>query len=487
MGTCICATVTGRTTAELRTRRDEVSGADMVELRLDGVRDLDVDAALAGRRLPVVATCRPPWQGGAFEGPEDVRVRVLERAWDLGAEFVDVEDGAAEALVARSGGRRIVRSFHDFTGVPADADARLDRLLSSGAEVVKLAFTATRLADVVTARRLAGRAAGRGVVLAMGGAGLPSRLLAARVGSRWTYAGDGVAPGQLPLARLRDEFRLGEVEASTPVYGVLGRPIDHSLSPPMHNAAFAAAGVDAIYVPLAAASFDDFAEFARAFDVQGVSVTAPFKREAFLGLASPDPRDRRLGAVNTLRKAAGGWEGRNTDVEGFLAPLSGRPLRGRRAAVLGAGGASRAVALALAGAGAEVTVHARQPERADEVAALVGGRSGTWPPPAATWDLLVNATPVGTTPRDDEAPIALDGDLTGRLVYDLVYNPAETALLRRAAALGAEGLGGLPMLVAQAAGQFEWWTGRTAPVGRMREAASARLAGVQAREIETRS
>ncbi|MGE0813914.1 MAG: type I 3-dehydroquinate dehydratase [Vicinamibacterales bacterium] len=487
MGTCICATVTGRTTAELRARRDEVSGADLVELRLDGIQDLDVDAALAGRRLPVVATCRPPWQGGVFDGAEETRVRVLERAWDLGAEFVDVEDGAAEALVARSGGRRIVRSFHDFTGVPADADARLDRLLASGADVVKLAFTATRLADVVTARRLASRASGRGVVLAMGAAGLPSRLLAARVGSRWTYAGDGVAPGQLPLARLRDEFRLRAVDASTPVYGVLGRPIAHSLSPAMHNAAFAAAGVDGVYVPLAAASFDDFEAFARAFDLRGASVTAPFKRDAFAAVAAPEPRDRRLGAVNTLRASDAGWEGRNTDVDGFLAPLSGRALHGRRAAILGAGGASRAVALALVEAGAEVTVYARQGARADEVASLVGGRSGPWPPASAAWDLLVNATPVGTTPHDDEAPIALDGDLTGRLVYDLVYNPAETALLRRAAALGAEGLGGLPMLVAQAAAQFEWWTGRPAPAGRMREAASARLAGVPAREIETRS
>jgi 3-dehydroquinate dehydratase/shikimate dehydrogenase len=475
MSTRICATVTATSMAELRRRRDAVAGADLVELRLDGVADLDVDGALEGRRLPVVVTCRPVWQGGSFDGAEDTRVAVLERAWILGADFVDVEDGAAEALMARSGGRRIVRSWHDFDGVPADADARLRRLLASGAEVVKLAVTARALSDVVAVQRLAAQADGRGVLLAMGDAGLPSRLLAARLGSRWTYAGEGVAPGQLPLSRVRDEFRLQHVSADTPIYGVLGRPIGHSLSPALHNAAFAATGLDAIYVPLAAESFADFERFAAAFDVRGVSVTAPFKRDAFSALAAPDAAARALGAVNTLRRGAAGWDGRNTDVEGFLAPLAGRALEGRRVSVLGAGGAARAVTCALAGTGALVSVHARRPDRARDVAGVTRAQVAAWPAGRDEWDVLVNTTPVGTAPHTDEVPVALDGDLRGCLVYDLVYNPPESALLRRARALGADVIGGLPMLVAQAAAQFEWWTGRTPPVAAMQEAARARL------------
>ncbi len=474
--TRLCATVTATSMADLRRRRDLVAGADMVELRLDGVTDVDVAGALADRRLPVIVTCRPRWQGGMFDGDETTRLAILERAWELGAEFVDVEDGAAEAFVARVHGRRIVRSYHDFEGMPADAEARLRRLAQSGAEIVKLAVTAHRLADVVTLKHLAAQVAGRGVLLAMGPAGVTSRLLAARLGSRWTYAGDHVAPGQLPLARMRDEFRVQAIGADTAIYGVVGRPVEHSLSPAMHNAAFQAAGLDAVYVPLAAADFDDFLAFARAFDVRGASITAPFKQDAWKTARSTDALAARLGAVNTLKAGDGGWEARNTDVEGFLAPLAGRDLSRQRVAVLGAGGAARAVTEALHGRAARVTVYARRPEAAAAVGQLTGAATGAWPPPADAWDLLVNTTPVGTTPDVSRAPIALDGALDGRLVYDLVYNPPDTALLSRARALGADTIGGLPMLVAQAAAQFQWWTGTPPSLSRMHEAALARLA-----------
>lgn len=477
--TRICATVTATSMADLRRRRDLVTGADLVELRLDGVADADPAGALEGRRLPVIVTCRPTWQGGRFDGDEATRVALLERAWELGAEYVDVEDGAADEFVARVRGRRIVRSHHDFTGMPIDAAARLRRLLASGSDVVKLAVTAHCLADVVTLRALAAKADGRGVLLAMGPAGATSRILAAKLGALWTYAGDQVAPGQLTLTRMRDEFRVGAIGPATAVYGVVGRPVEHSLSPVMHNAAFAAAGLDAVYVPLAAESFDDFAQFARAFDVRGASVTAPFKQDAWKAAATTDDLSGRLGAVNTLQAGAHGWEARNTDVAGFLAPLAGRDLASRRVAVLGAGGAARAVAEALQGRVATLTVHARRPEAAAAAARASGASAAGWPPPPEAWDVLVNTTPVGTTPDADRSPITLDGSLAGRLVYDLVYNPPDTALLARARALGAETIGGLPMLAAQAAAQFHWWTGTPPSLSCMHEAALARLAAMQ--------
>lgn len=477
--TALCATVTATSMADLRRRRDAVVDAELVELRLDGVADLDVAGALEGRRLPVIVTCRPVHQGGRYDGDETVRVALLEQAWDLGAEWVDVEDGAADAFVARVHGRRIVRSYHDFAGLPADAADRLRRLLDSGAEAVKLAFMAGGLGDVVTARALAKAAGGRGVILAMGPAGLPSRLLAGLIGSRWTYAGDGVAPGQVPLARMRDEFDVPRVTAATAIYGVLGRPIMHSLSPAMHNAAFRAAGLDAVYVPLEAASFDDFMAFAEAFGLEGASVTAPFKRDAFHAVTRPDAATAAVGAVNTLRRRPRGWEGCNTDVAGFLAPLATRDLSGRRIAVLGAGGAARAVVPALIARGATVTVHARRPQEATSLAAAHAATAAAWPPDPAAWDVLVQTTPVGTTPNVSAMPIALDGRLDGRLVYDLVYNPPETALLARARVLGADVIGGLPMLVAQAAAQFTWWTGLRAPVSEMQAAAERRLAALQ--------
>jgi 3-dehydroquinate dehydratase/shikimate dehydrogenase len=477
----LCATVTATTMAELIQRRDAVRGADLVELRLDGVRDIDVAAALAGRRLPVIVTCRAPWQGGHFDGAEAERTALLERAWDLGAEFVDVEDGAAADLLRRTGGQRLVRSFHDFTGGVADAADRLRHLLASGAEVAKLAVTASRLADLAPLAALGRGAPGRTVILAMGEAGIASRVLAAHMGARWTYAGDAVAPGQLSLPRMRDEFRVPSITAATRVFGVLGRPVGHSVSPAMHNAAFAAAGLDAVYVPLAAESFEDFAAFADAFAVDGVSVTAPYKLDARRAATVTDARSISIGAVNTLRRSAGGWDGLNTDADGFMVPLAGRDLRGRRAAVLGAGGAARSVVVALTAAGAAVTVHARRPQAAHALAEATGAAAGAWPPAEDSWELLVNTTPVGTAPDCTAAPLQFAGRLDGRIVYDLVYNPTETALLRQAGGLGADCLGGLPMLAAQAAAQFTWWTGLTPPYGLMARAASARLAaGVSA-------
>jgi 3-dehydroquinate dehydratase/shikimate dehydrogenase len=470
----LCATVTADSMADLRRRRDQVQGADLVELRLDGIGDLDIAGALADRRSRVIVTLRPTWQGGRYDGDEQARVALLQRAWDLGAEFVDVEDGAAPSLMQASGGARIVRSFHDFAGVPADAADRLRALLASGAEVVKLAAMTHRLADVVALADLARLTDGRGILIGMGPCGAASRILAAHLGSPWTYAGDGVAPGQLSLERMRDEFHVPAITAATAVYGLVGQPVEHSLSPAMHNAAFRAAGLDAVYVPLPAADFADFEQFARAFRVQGVSVTAPYKLDASR-VSAATAGDPRLGAVNTLRRVGQGWEGRNTDLEGFLAPLAGRDLRGARVAVLGAGGAARAVAAALSTGGAAVRVHARRHDAARAVAAACGVVAGPWPP-GDDWDVLVNATPVGTAPHVDESPLALDGPLAGRLVYDLVYNPQETALLRRARSLGAEVIGGLPMLVAQAAAQFTWWTHRAPSSSLMLDAARTRLA-----------
>lgn len=472
----LCATVTANSMAELRRRRDLVTGADMVELRLDGVADVDVAGALADRRLPVLVTCRAPWQGGRFDGAEATRLAILEQAWALGAEFVDVEDGVADDFVARVHGRRIVRSHHDFETLPADAEARLRHMARSGAEIVKLAVMAHRLSDLVTLRRLARMVNGRGVLLAMGPAGVASRVLATKFGARWTYAGESVAPGQVPLARMRDEFRIAQLTEATAIYGVVGKPVEHSLSPVMHNAAFADAGLDAVYLPLAAESFDDFLTFAREFSVRGASVTAPFKHDAWRAAGTSEPRAARLGAVNTLKTADDGrWDARNTDVDGFLAPLVGRDLSATRVAVLGAGGASRAVAEALTGRARRVTIYARRREAAEQVAAATGAEAGEWPPRAAAWDVLVNTTPVGTTPDVTAAPLVLEGKLDGRLVYDLIYHPPETALLARARALGAETMSGLPMLVAQAAAQFQWWTGLAPSRSVMLEAARAAL------------
>jgi 3-dehydroquinate dehydratase/shikimate dehydrogenase len=473
----LCATVTANTMAELRTRRDQVGDADLVELRLDTVSDPSAAAALAGRRTPVIITCRPKSEGGHFQGSEEERRRILADAITLGAEYVDIEwNGSCADLIAQTGGRRIVLSHHDFEGTPADVHDKAQAMLSSGAEVVKLATTAHRLADCLTLRAIGQQTRVPMVLIAMGDAGLATRILASWFGSSWTYAGDSVAPGQIEVGRMHQEFRFRRIGSRTAIYGVVGKPVTHSVSPAMHNAAFRAANLDAVYLPLAAADYDDFIAFAAALNLAGASVTAPFKVMAFEQADECDPVSRRIQSVNTLRRVGTKWLGCNTDVAGFLSPLdSATKPAGKRTTILGAGGAARSVAVALAAAGAKVTISARRPEQAHAIAALTGATIGDWPPPAGSWDLLVNATPVGTTPNVEQSPLPDGHPLDGELVYDLVYNPPQTRLLRDAAVAGCRTIGGLDMLVAQAQAQFEWWTDQRPADRVMRDAAAARL------------
>jgi 3-dehydroquinate dehydratase/shikimate dehydrogenase len=467
--------VTGRTLAVLLAARSAAAGVDLVELRLDGVADVDVAAALAGRHRPVLITCRPAWEGGRYSGSEEARRRLLQQALALGAEFVDVESRAGFDDLVRAGGDRVVLSFHDFDGVPADLDERVRAMRASGAGTIKVAVTAGRLADTLSLTSLPRN--GATVLVAMGEAGIVTRLLPARFGSRWTYAGHGVAPGQIPASRMIEEFRFQEITPRTRLYGIVSRSAIHSLSPSMHNAAFRAAGIDAVYVPLSSTDFNDFQRFADAMGIEGASITIPYKLDALRASAEADAGTRAVGAANTLKRGDGGWKATNTDVEGFLAPLSARlpgSLRGLRAAVLGGGGAARAVIVALLSQGAIVTVHARRGEQARDVADALGAAAGTWPPPPGSWDLLVNSTPLGGATHRDESPLP-GGPFDGRLVYDLTYGPGESPLLREARAAGCETLDGLTMLVAQAERQFEWWTGQRPAPGVMQAAAERRV------------
>lgn len=543
----LCETVTGRDVAELVAARDGVTAADMVELRLDGVAHGDVARALQGRRIPVIVTCRPVWEGGRFAGSEEERLAVLTRALELGAEYVDVEwealrPGSGQALrhaqhaagfddLVQRHRTRVIVSSHDFAGVPRDLATRVRAMRGTGAAVIKVAITATRLTDTLPLLEIARE--GPAVVIGMGDAGVPSRLLAARFGSHWTYAGNSVAPGQVPVQRMVEQFRFRAVGPGTAIYGVVGDNAMRAMSPAMHNAAFAAAGIDAVSVPLRAADFADFLTFADALGIAGVSVTIPFTIDALHASASADELTRAVGAANTLRRCGpaeagpyvpnveagssyvgagfsrpGGreWEATNTDVEGFLEPLDAiagadlrrtpnaqlptpsdwelgigswelskvRPYNGLRVSVLGAGGAARAVVVALRSRGARVTVHVRRTDRAQEVASglnrkLQGVQVGPWPPVPGSWDVLVNCTPLGSASAREESPLP-GGPFGGRLVYDLTYGSAESPLLREARLAGCATLDGLPMIMAQAERQFEWWTGRRAPAGVMRAA-----------------
>jgi len=462
---------------ELRRQLGQPSRADIQELRLDAVRDVDVAGALSARRLPVIVTCRARWEGGLFDGSEEERIGLLVQAAEGGAEFVDVEWRADPAAIERCRrATRVVLSHHDFSGVPSDLAERVAAMSRVGASVTKVAVMPGSLRECLGFKEAMDRRAhGDRVAIAMGPAGKISRAWPAWTGSRWTYAG-AAAPGQIDVDDSIDLYRVRETTRSSEVFAVAGCPLGHSASPAMHNAALASLGIDAVYVPLETSSADELLAIGESIGLRGASVTIPLKRPLVsTGRVQGDDLVVRIGALNTLRQSGDGWEGRNFDVAGFLSPLTDRhvPLAGRRAVVLGAGGAARAAAWGLASARASVSIAARRRTAAEELAADLGVGVAAWPVDA-NWDVLVNTTPLGMSPHVAESPATtatFAGSADSKVVYDLVYNPSDTELLRQARTAGATAIGGLDMLVSQACHQLEWWTGRAAPRDVMQSAA----------------
>lgn len=272
------------------------------------------------------------------------------------------------------------------------------------------------------------------------------------------------------------------VRATTRVAGIIGDPVRHSLSPVLHNAAYAELGLDWVYaafeVPAGGAA--GALAGAAALGFVGLSVTMPHKADAAAACDELEPDAARLRSVNTVTVGAGGrLLGSSTDGEGFLRALreAGHDVAGARVLVLGAGGAARAVAVAVASAGGRVAVAARRPDAAADLAALAGGEAVPWEArsdAARDADVLVHATPLGMGGRGD-LPVDPEALRHGLVVADLVYHPLETPLLAAAARAGARTVDGLGMLVHQAALQVERWSGRPAPVAAMRAAALAAL------------
>lgn len=331
----LCVTIEAPTMAMLRAARDAVTDADadLIELRLDSVTDPDVAGALEGRQRPVIITCRPEWEGGAFMGSEEERLGLLREASRLGAEYVDVEWRAAHGdLVASNGGRGIVLSDHDFVGIPHDLVDRDRAMRATGAEVVKLAARVERLRDLVPLLDLAKTPAGSGrVILGLGWTGVATRILAARFGSCWTYAGALETLGQLSAESMQHEYHFTSLTATTDVYGLVGSRLIHSAAPAMHNAAFRALGVDAVCVPFESADGDEVFEVARAIGVRGLSET----RQTDGGLEIMVVQAERQFALWTgqsapagvMYEAAAAWldRARVPAVRGVVGPTRGVP------------------------------------------------------------------------------------------------------------------------------------------------------------------
>ena len=474
------------------------AGADIAELRLDyldRVDRADLHGLLEGRPLPVIVTCRPVRQGGRFAGPEGDRLGVLAAAAELGAETIDVEDDVPADC--RPAGARLIVSHHDFENRPADlTPAAADA--GERTVVEKVAFASAGPEDGIAALGVLRQSGRPGISLAMGEHGVLSRILARKLGAFGTFAslahGAESAPGQFTIEQMKGLYRWDAIGADTAVYGVIGCPVAHSMSPAIHNAAFAAAGLDAVYVPLrvepGAENFNRFMAAAAAapwLDLKGLSVTLPHKQNALaaVGPANVDDLSRRIGAINTIRIDPGGKpEGWNTDYAAASDALCAAMgieragLAGRRVAVLGAGGVARALVASLTHDGAKVTIFNRTVARGEKLAAEFGAAAfGLDALGGLDAEIVINCTSRGMHPGVDDTPLSADAIDRVTVVFDTVYNPAETRLLREAAAAGCTCVSGVDMFVNQAVAQFEIWTGRPAPRDVMREVVLARLAG----------
>ena len=456
-----------------------------VELRFDWLRNerelTRFLAWLRGQRhrngTTLLATCRRIEAGGKFAGSVVNQLAILRLAIECGCSWADVEIESARQLRAGGlsqllgpGGR--VVSYHNFEETPGNLKAMVRQLERASGTVVKVATHCETIAESLRVLRLT-RGKSNIIAIPMGEAGFPARVLALRAGSALAYAPveNSTAPGQVSLEEFKRVYRAGNLNSRTRVFGVIGNPVSHSLSPRMQNAAFAARKVNAVFLPFQVRELPDFLKALQPLGISGFSVTIPYKQQIMRFLRHCDPLAMEIGAVNTVIVRGRALHGYNTDYIGVLRALKHRiALSGARVLILGAGGAARAAAFALAREGPFVSICARRPQRAKALARAVGGEAISRPQlQREEFDLIVNATPVGMYPHSEESPLE-SAELNCRLLFDIVYRPLKTKLMQLAERRGIETVSGLEMFLAQGMAQFEIWTGKSAPESAMRRA-----------------
>ena len=483
-----------------------VEVCDLIEVRLDCLKPLELKTGAASiTRLLEQSACKSiltfrPSQDGGLRALDDATRQTFWSDAIYSSSFFDVELDLAEKFQGNETSpsmpidwSRTICSHHDFVGVPDKLDQIYDRMSRTPARVLKIAVQAEDAIDCLPVFQLLERAREDGremIAIAMGAAGVATRILGPSRGGFLTYASldneTATAPGQLSLSELTEVYRLEKINRHTQIFGLVGCPVSHSLSPQIHNAAFAATGINAVYVPFETRDLKAFIKRmvhprTRELDwrLRGLSVTAPHKFAVMEQLDWIEPAAREIGAVNTIVVEGEALQGFNTDAPGFIKPLVQvfGDLRDARCAVIGAGGAASAALWSFKEAGAKATLFARDAAKASALAERLEAR---WMELEEArfegFDIVVNATPLGTLGQFENETPATASQLRGaRLVYDLVYNPTETKFLREAREARCPTLDGLVMLVAQAVEQFKLWTGAPPPERVMYEAAERSL------------
>jgi 3-dehydroquinate dehydratase/shikimate dehydrogenase len=462
-------------------------GAKLVELRLDYINgEVNLKRLLADRPSPVIITCRRQVDGGRWQGTEQTRLLLLRTAIAEGVEYVDLEEDVAGSIPRFGKTKRII-SFHSFRNTPDNLRGLHARLKSLDADIVKIATMANQPHDNLRVLEMMQESDSPTIGMCMGDIGTPSRILGPKFGAPFTYATfhheRALAPGQLSYDQMVNIYRHNSIGPTTAVYGVVADPVAHSLSPQIHNAAFGATEIDAVYVPFRV-PFDTLGQFMEdvpRLGIRGLSVTIPHKEAIGKFLTKVDPAVKGIGAVNTVLFKGADVLGYNTDYKaamdclenalgGAAAPGMPSPLKDRKVVVLGAGGVARAIMYGLQRRGGKTTIASRTRSRAQYLADTFGGRCVEWSARhVGDAEIIVNCTPVGMHPNVDESPFNKSHLKPSTIVFDTVYNPESTLLLKEARSHGCRVVTGVEMFIRQAALQFLLFTSQEAPEALMRE------------------
>jgi 3-dehydroquinate dehydratase / shikimate dehydrogenase len=489
----VCLALSGDTIEDMLAISESMARDNpFIEFRLDYLKQPAAALAKISRFLEThqyvtaIGTCRRVENGGKFKGSLASQLEVLGKAHAAGCQLLDLELESAlkakpEAIARLRSHAGLILSFHDFSAT-RKLDETLGKMVKIPADFYKVVSTATSLSDNVTMMKfLQARSGEHSLVgLCMGEQGIISRILGVRAGSVFTFGAVNAelktAPGQISARDLRGIYRIDQVDAATRIYGVAGDPVGHSLSPVIMNAALRRENVNGVYLPLHAKTLKDLIHCVREIPLHGLSITMPYKQAILTFLDNTDAHTSKIGACNTVvRGQDGKLYGFNTDVAGILRPLEQRiSIENAKVLVLGAGGAARAAVFGLKERGAEVWVLNRTSIKAQKLARQAKAHAIKRADlRKVAFDVIINATPVGMG-NTSECPLK-DAEIQARVVFDMVYDPVETHLLKVARSKGITVIPGVEMFVQQAARQFEIWTGKPAPAGDMLRAVTTAL------------
>jgi 3-dehydroquinate dehydratase/shikimate dehydrogenase len=464
-------------------------GAKFIELRLDFLaKAIDFKRLTPYKQCPWVATLRRPADGGRFPGTEPERQVILRQAIVSGAfEWVDLETDIASAIPRFGPVKRII-SYHNLSDTPANLEEIYQNMLRQDGDVYKLALMAHTPEDVMRVLKIQQSAPRPTVAFSLGDIGQPSRFLSLRYGAPWIYSAfnkeRGIAPGLPSLDDFKTTYPVRSIAADTQIFGLVGDPVGHSFGPLLHNHVYKQLGVNALYLPFRVprGMLPQAIEAYSRIPVSGYSVTIPHKEAAALIARESEINVQITQAANTLvRLPEGAFAAANTDYNAAIDSLKdhltqraedGPPAQLSQLSVLilGAGGVARALAFGLHREGAQLTITGRTYERAQKLAEEVKCKAVDWHARhSVSFDVLVNCTPVGMHPNVDESPCHFSVLKPGMTVFDTIYTPETTLLLREARARGCFVITGVDMFVRQAARQIELFTGLTPDLAQMRD------------------